>query len=211
MVFAALGAAEVLRINPHHYRARELLSDAVVAIGLPSGDGAWPWPEPRLAYANAAVAEVLIVGGELLTRPAVSEHGLGLLEWLVERETLDGHLSPTPVGGAGPDDRPPRFDQQPIEVAAMADACARALALTGDDRWLQARDMAVAWFLGDNDRGVAMYDDESGGGYDGLSETGVNLNQGAESTLALIATLQHARQPSPPAERPVPGFTWSMQ
>ena len=79
---------------------------------------------------------MLIVGGELLTRPTVTEHGLALLEWLVARETLDGHLSPTPVGGAGPDDRPPRFDQQPIEVAAMADACARALALTGDDRWL---------------------------------------------------------------------------
>ena len=208
MVFAALGAAEVLRINPHHYRARELLSDAVLAIGPPNGDAAWPWPEPRLAYANAAIAEVLIVGGELLARPAVTEHGLALLEWLVARETLDGHLSPTPVGGAGPDDRPPRFDQQPIEVAAMADASARAHALTGDDRWLDARDMAISWFLGDNDRGVAMYDAESGGGYDGLSEVGVNLNQGAESTLAMISTLQHGRTPEAPMARPAPGFTW---
>ena len=71
--------------------------------------------------------------------------------------------------------------------------------------------MAVAWFLGDNDLGVAMYDPESGGGYDGLSEVGVNLNQGAESTLAMISTLQHARQASAPATRPRPGFTWSTQ
>jgi hypothetical protein len=31
------------------------------------------------------------------------------------------------------------FDQQPIEVAALADACSRAFALTGDERW------AVVW------------------------------------------------------------------
>ncbi len=208
MVFAALGAAEVLRINNRHYRARELMNDAVVAIGPPSTDASWPWPEPRLAYANAAIAEVLIVGGELLSRPTVTDHGLALLDWLVARETIDHHLSPTPVGGAGPGDRAPRFDQQPIEVAAMADACAAALALTGDDRWQVALDRAVAWFHGENDLGVVMYDPVSGGGYDGLTPTGPNLNQGAESTLAMIATLQHGRLPAPSTVRPTPGFAW---
>jgi hypothetical protein len=51
----------------------------------------------------------------------------------------------------------------------------------------------VAWFLGDNDGRVVMYDAASGGGYDGLTPIGPNTNQGAESTLAMVATLQHAR------------------
>ena len=38
-----------------------------------------------------------------------------------------------------------------------------------------------------------MHDPVSGGGYDGLESTGRNENQGAESTLALLATLQQAR------------------
>ena len=38
-----------------------------------------------------------------------------------------------------------------------------------------------------------MWDPRTGGGYDGLTAHGPNLNQGAESTLALISTLQHAR------------------
>ena len=38
-----------------------------------------------------------------------------------------------------------------------------------------------------------MWDPATGGGYDGLEATGVNLNQGAESTIALISTRQHAR------------------
>jgi hypothetical protein len=39
-----------------------------------------------------------------------------------------------------------------------------------------------------------MWDRDTGGGYDGLHADGVNLNQGAESTLAVISTLQQARR-----------------
>ena len=38
-----------------------------------------------------------------------------------------------------------------------------------------------------------MWDPRTGGGYDGLRADGPNLNQGAESTLSLISTLQHGR------------------
>jgi hypothetical protein len=38
-----------------------------------------------------------------------------------------------------------------------------------------------------------MFGPESGGGYDGLTAVGPNLNQGAESTITLLTTLQHAR------------------
>jgi hypothetical protein len=38
-----------------------------------------------------------------------------------------------------------------------------------------------------------LYDPTTGGGYDGLLESGVNLNEGAESTLAALATFQLAR------------------
>ena len=97
----------------------------------------------------------------------------------------------TPVGGSGPDDFRPAFDQQPIEVAALADACARAAALVPGDRWTTGMEAAVAWFQGDNDAHVPMWDPATGGGYDGLRPDGPNLNQGTESTLALISTFQH--------------------
>jgi hypothetical protein len=48
--------------------------------------------------------------------------------------------------------------------------------------------------MGDNDAGQVMWDPETGGGYDGLHADGVNGNQGTESTLAVISTLQHARR-----------------
>lgn len=192
MAFAALGAAEVVTRRPGHPQAIDLLADTVAAIGPVADDPMWPWPEPRLSYANAAVAEALIAAGDALDRADVVDDGLLLLGWLLDRETVAGHLSPTPVGGAGVDDGPGRFDQQPLEAAAMADACARALAMTGDERWRRGLGLAVGWFAGANDRGVAMWDAVTGGGYDGLTADGANVNQGAESTLAFISTVQRA-------------------
>jgi hypothetical protein len=41
---------------------------------------------------------------------------------------------------------------------------------------------------------VPMYDPDTGGGFDGLTVTGRNANQGAESTLALMSTFQRGRK-----------------
>ncbi|HEV3173842.1 MAG TPA: glycosyltransferase [Actinocrinis sp.] len=194
MAFAAFGAAQVLAAYPAHRAARELLADAAAAIGTDGPDSAWPWPQERLHYANAALPQVLISAGDLLGDPAMKERGLRLLDWLLETESVAGHLSPTPVGGRSPGDERPGFDQQPIEIATLADACACALAVTGDPRWARGIELAAAWFEGENDVRAPMRDPATGGGYDGLTPTGPNGNQGAESTLALLSTLQHHRR-----------------
>jgi hypothetical protein len=194
MAFAALGAQEVLVARPGHRGALGLLADAVEVVGDRRSDTPWPWPEPRLSYANAVLPDSMIAAGVALSRQSLVDDGLDLLAWLLDHETTGGHLSVTPVGGSGPGDPRPAFDQQPIEVATLADACARAATLTGSDRWARGVADAVAWFLGDNDAHAAMWDPDSGGGYDGLHADGPNLNQGAESTLALVSTLQHGRR-----------------
>ncbi len=193
MVFAALGAAEMLFRFPQDVPARQLLKAAVTAIGpIPPGDD-WPWPEPRLAYANGAVAEVLIAAGSLLSEPDVLADGLHVLGWLVDLQTRDGRLSVVPAGGWSPADSPPGFDQQPIEVAALAAACARAHAVTGAARWASTVELARTWYLGANDANTPLLDRETGGCADGLRADGVNRNQGAESMLALLSTFQLPR------------------
>ena len=194
MAFAALGATELLSVRPDDMLARSLLSDAADSIMGPSQHAGWPWPEPRLTYANATLPEAMIAAGATLERPVILRRGLELLEWLLERETRDGHLSVTPVGGSGPEDRSPGFDQQPIEVAALADACARAYAVGDDQQWRDGITAAANWFLGDNDAEAVMWDPDTGGGFDGLERDGANRNQGTESTLAFLSTIQHARK-----------------
>ncbi|HEX4787552.1 MAG TPA: glycosyltransferase [Actinospica sp.] len=192
MAFAGLGAAEILAEHPTDQAAVELLADAAKLITRCEPGADWPWPEQRLAYANAVLPELLIAAGQHLYDEEARDYGLELLDWLLERETRAGHLSPTGSRGWSAGEPRPCFDQQPIEVAALADACARAHAVSGDERWLRGVDRAVGWFLGENDVGVALHDPHTGGGHDGLLAEGRNANQGAESTLALISTLQQA-------------------
>ncbi|WP_456845303.1 glycosyltransferase [Cellulomonas sp. P5_C6] len=192
MAYAALGAAEVLELQPGSRAALGMLADARTLLAQPT-DPSWPWPDARLSYANAVLPEALVAIGTALGDEDTLRAGLDLLHWLVAQETHDGHLSMTPVGGRVEGDERPGFDQQPIEVAALAEACWRAFRATRHEVWLTYLDRCVGWFLGDNDTGMVLYDDVSGGGSDGLHALGVNQNQGAESTLAALSTLQLGR------------------
>jgi hypothetical protein len=192
--FAALGAGELLLADPQESSARRLLQDLVDAIGAPIEDLGWPWPEPRLSYGNGSVVEALMLAGTVLPDAGAVAHALVLLEFLLRTESRDGHLSVTPITGRGRHDTVVGFDQQPIEVAALADACARAFTITGDPRWSDGVRAAWAWFMGDNDSGTRMFDPRTGGGFDGLERFGANQNQGAESTLAMLSTAQHAQR-----------------
>lgn len=194
MAFAGLGAAEVLRGDPGNIAAADLLADAGAAVGAPRGDPTWPWPSDRLTYANAALAEVVIAAGDLRADGRQLAAGLRMLTWLRDIQLSGGRLSVIPAGGWARNTPRRRYDQQPIEVAALADACTTAAAVTGNDDWDTGVRQAIGWFRGDNDAGTAMCDPATGGGYDGLTPDGPNLNQGAESTLALISTMQHARR-----------------
>jgi hypothetical protein len=189
---AVVGAAELTVADERCVSARSLVEDGLASLPRGTDDERWPWPEPRLAYGNALLPEALIAGGHAIGDDDAMSEGLRLLRWLVAAETLGDHFSFTSAAGRGSDDARPAFDQQPIEAGSLADACARAFAVTHDEGWLEPLRSCARWFDGLNDAGVAMFDPETGGGFDGLERTGVNQNQGAESTIAFVSTMQHA-------------------
>lgn len=192
VAFAALGAGELLIFNPDERAAKNILRIAHVQLQSSAIHPEWLWPEPRLRYSNGSIPEAVMLAGWALRDREILKQGLAMLDFLLDMETLMGHLSVTPSGGRGVSDAKPGFDQQPIEVAAIADACARAWEFTGNPRWLAEVRRAWNWFLGDNDVGIEMFDANTGAGYDGLTPTGPNLNQGAESTIAMLSTAQQA-------------------
>jgi hypothetical protein len=196
--WAALGASAVLEARPAHAAAAALLERASRRLGVVSPSASWPWPEPRLAYDNARLAHARIAAGRALGDEALVDEGLTLLAWLVDTESLGGRFSFAPTAGRGPGEAPPAFDQQPIEAGSMAEACAAAFDATGDEAWADLTVRAAQWFLGANDTGVPLLDPVSGGCCDGLTATGRNENQGAESTLALIAAFQMAARAQSP-------------
>jgi hypothetical protein len=192
--FATFGAAEVLEVDPEREGALKLIDAASSVLDQPEPIEGWLWCEDQLSYANAALPEAMMTAGAIMGNDRLVETGLRQLGWLLDMASPEGHLSVTPAEGRRPNAAPARFDQQPIEVAAMSEACLRANAVTGDTEWIKGHELAVGWFLGDNDLGVPMFCADTGGGYDGLTATGPNLNQGAESTIALLTTLQQAHE-----------------
>lgn len=191
--YAVLGAAEMVQASPKHEPAWRILERCAGRIPVAPHDAKSPWPEERLTYDNARIPEALLAAGACTGDDFLLDAGIRLLEWLVATETRGGHFSFTPVGGWAPGERRPGFDQQPIEAAAMADACSRAFSLTADERWRDLVKRAACWFVGDNDGAAVLYDAETGGCGDGLTPEGTNQNQGAESTLAALAALQQAQ------------------
>jgi hypothetical protein len=94
-----------------------------------------------------------------------------------------------------------RFDRATPAVARRAatrrgppQAPRRAVTISGDSRWLAGVEMSMVWFLGHNDAGVPMFDEQTGGGCDRLGRTGRSRNQGAESTLAMLSVMQQSRR-----------------
>jgi hypothetical protein len=194
MASAALGAAALVE---HSSSGRDaavaaaLLVDAVAVIGRPAA-GPWTWPAPRLTYANGRLPEALIAAGHALGDRRALADGLALLAWLAGMERRDAIMSFTPVRGRAVGDAGPAFDQQPIEAWALAGAARRAFLATADAAWCDVVLRCQRWFEGANDVRTPLHDAVTGGGHDGLTAAGRNGNQGAESTLALIATAQDA-------------------
>jgi hypothetical protein len=154
----------------------------------------WPWPEPILTYENGLPPRALIAAGQHLGDRAMVATGLHALDWLMSVQTAtDGHLSPIgnewwPRGGVRS-----RYDQQPIEATALLLAAETALAATADPRYLAVVELAYAWFLGANDRGLWVADPARGSGSDGLTPGGLNTNEGGESTLMWLIAAEHIR------------------
>lgn len=151
----------------------------------------WPWPEEGLTYDNARLPQALLQAGRETGNQEMGAAGLRMLEWLMRVQTSPaGHF--VPVGNRGwyhRDRAQARFHQQPLEAQASLEACCEAHRTTGHRKWRDRAQTCFAWFLGHNDLQVPVADLVTGGCRDGLHAEGVNLNQGAESTLAWLLSL----------------------
>ena len=117
--------------------------------------------------------------------------GKNTLDFLIEKSTIKDIFMP--IGQAGwyhQSGRRYKYDQQPEEVRAIVYALKAGYEVTGDESYHQLMRKAFYWFLGDNSLHQVVYDQSTGGCYDGVGRKVINLNQGAESTISyLIARL----------------------
>jgi predicted dehydrogenase len=192
--FALIGLNEYLHHNADDHYATELRDKYAQRLLTAYQDNAsqdWPWWEDTVTYDNAKLPHALLVSGNALGRTDMLDTGLAALRWLLQIQTTpQGHLSIIGNHGwyrQGSVKAP--FAQQPLEAYAMVHGCLTAAQITGDTSWADHAWQCFEWFRGKNDLGVMLYHEETGGCQDGLEESGPNVNQGAESSLAYLLSV----------------------
>ncbi|QQS60693.1 glycosyltransferase [Candidatus Falkowbacteria bacterium] len=147
----------------------------------------WEWFEQILSYSNGAIPEALIISSKITGNQEYYTIGKKTLDFLISHTFEDGIY--IPIGQDGWFKRGGhrhKFDQQPEDVATTITALKSMYEISQDRYYQKCAYKTFDWFLGGNVLGRIMYDQSSGGCYDGLRENEINLNQGAESTLSYL-------------------------
>ncbi len=88
-----------------------------------------------------------------------------------------------------------RFSQIAYGARTVTLGALAAYRASGDERYAVLAGLAASWFTGNNAAASAMYDADTGRGYDGINGPGdVNRNAGAESTVEALMTIQEIEQ-----------------
>lgn len=173
---------------PFILRECRRLATQLSHVRTQSSSEVWRWFESSATYCNGRLPQALLVAGDVLNDSRMREEALESLDWLWnEQIDADGFFEPLGCAGyhsLGGDRY--RFDQQPVEALAMQSACLSAWRSTAKGIWKERAWQAFRWFKGENYLGVPVYDSKTGACYDGLTEHGMNQNQGAESTLSFL-------------------------
>ncbi|QHT65283.1 glycosyltransferase [Rhodocytophaga rosea] len=147
----------------------------------------WHWFEDKLTYDNAILPLALLHSCEITGDEQVKQVAMESLSFLDKLSFRNGFLSP--VGNQGwysQGEKMPLFDQQAIETMAMVLMYLQAYQTTHQPEFIEKMFVSYRWFLGENILRVPLYDHETRGCCDGLQQTAINRNQGAESTLAYL-------------------------
>lgn len=147
----------------------------------------WRWFEDVLTYDNARLPEALAACYEIVQNPDYLRVASESLDFLMGAQSVEGVFAP--VGNKGwyrVGGHRALYDQQPVDAGATVEACNRCYRITGDRRYMDWSSFALSWYHGSNLKRLAVYDNATGGCYDGLMEEGLNLNQGAESLLSYL-------------------------
>ena len=164
-----------------------LLADKLSDMYLYESSSEWLWFESYITYGNSILCEALLYAYletkdtqyrdiakssfDFLLSLTFNDDGIKVISnktWLHKGEIAAEH------------------GEQPIDVAYTILALKIFYSVFKEESYQKKLSDAFDWFLGKNHLNQIIYNPCTGGCYDGLEDTYVNLNQGAESTLSYL-------------------------
>ncbi|MBW2981550.1 glycosyltransferase [Candidatus Woesearchaeota archaeon] len=163
------------------------LADYLVSLYEASYDKEWKWFEEKLTYSNSRLPEAMFYAYLSTKDKKYLDVAKASLDFLISK-TFHNNIF-VPIGHRGwyvKGGEKSYYDQQPVDTGCMVQTLILAHKTTGEKKYIRHASNAFHWFLGRNYLKQMIYDDKTGGCFDGLGEKTVNLNRGAESTLAYL-------------------------
>lgn len=189
MAFAIKGLyyANLTNRLDHNSSIIKLLADRLQQMFLHEGEKSWLWFESSMTYANSVLPEALLLswmdsGDEQYKVTAKLSFDFLLSKiFLTNMIKVVSNRSWMHKG-----EKADLYGEQPIDVAYTILALSRFYEVYQCENYMIKRNYAFELFLGNNHLRQIVYNPCTGGCYDGLEETHINLNQGAESTVSYL-------------------------
>jgi glycosyltransferase involved in cell wall biosynthesis len=147
----------------------------------------WKWFEDILSYSNSKLPESMFYAYLATRKKKYLDIAESSLEFL-RLATLEKGVF-TPIGNRGwfsKGGNKSHFDQQPVDTGSMVHTCILAHEINNKNGYKKDAINTFNWFLGNNALKQIVYDEYTGGCRDGVGKSSINLNQGAESTIAYL-------------------------
>ena len=174
-------------LSPETLEIVRTLANRLVQMYKHEAREKWEWFEGYLTYANSILPESILYAWLLTADPIYKSIARSSLAFLLSQTFNDNGIEVISnknwlIKGqqAGPS------GEQPIDVAYTVMTLSKFYYEFGDADYRYKMETAFSWFLGNNRLRQIIYNPCTGGCYDGLEESYVNLNQGAESTLSYL-------------------------
>jgi hypothetical protein len=147
----------------------------------------WHWFEADLTYCNGRLPQALFERYERIRDGDVLQVAKDSFDFILKVQMNDGMFAP--IGNKGwykKGGLRAMYDQQSVEASCMTETALAAFRATRNSHFITTARTIFAWFLGKNTKGLSVYNLNTGGCYDGITPEGLNLNQGAEATVAYL-------------------------
>jgi hypothetical protein len=165
----------------------KIMADRLVQMYRHESDENWRWFESYLTYANSILPEALLYAGLMTGETVYIDIAVSSFDFLLSQTFNENGIEViSNKNWLQKGQEPGRYGEQPIDVAYTIMTLSKFYDVFMIEEYRRKMETAFNWFLGNNRLHQIVYNPCTGGCYDGLEETHVNLNQGAESTVSYL-------------------------
>ena len=170
-----------------HTALIKLLADRLVQMYRHEAEQNWAWYESYLTYGNSLLPEALLCAYLDTADLTYKNIAKTTFDFILSRTfTEQGIKVISHNGWFQKGQETAAHGEQPIDVAYTILALSKFYNVFKETEYLNKMKIAFDWFLGKNHLHQIIYNPCTGGCYDGLEESYVNLNQGSESSVSYL-------------------------